>query len=263
MLKPLAIPMTSEIIDVLDVQIEVQRRGSGRPIILLPGEEGLEVESPFIERLAESREVVLLWPPGFGRSNRPEWVSFDDISYIYFDVLKRIGIERAPFIGCSLGGWIAAEMATKSDAVFEKLVLIDPYGIKIGGPMQRDIADIYALHPEKLTVLKWADPSRGERRLAERSDEELYIVARNIESTARLCWEPYMHNPKLLRRLHRISCPTLFVWGERDGIVSVDYGRAYSAVVPGSKFVSIPDAGHFPHIEQTQATFAAVIPFLA
>ena len=263
MLKPLTIPVTSNLVEIADVHIEVQRRGQGSPIILLPGEDGLEVESPFLERLAADHEVTLLWPPGFGLSNRPEWVTMDDVAYIYLDVIKRLGLEGAPVMGCSMGGWIALEMATKSEAAFSKMVLVDPYGIKVGGPMQRDIADIYAVHPDKIAALKWADPKCGERKLPERSEEELFIIARNIESTARLCWEPYMHNPKLRRRLHRVAVPTLFVWGEKDGIVSPDYGRAYAAGIPGARFVMIPDAGHLPHIEQTQAFFAALNPFLA
>ena len=264
MLQPLTLPVTSEIIEIGDTQIEVQRRGRGAPLLLLPGEDGLEIESPFLEVLAARHEVFLFWPPGFGRSNRPDWITcMDDVSYIYLDLMARFGFSKVPVIGCSVGGWIAAEMATKSDAMMSKLLLVDPVGIKIGGPTDRDIADIYAVHPAKIAAMKWADPKRSERDLASRPDDDLFILARNIESCARLCWEPYMHNPKLRKRLHRISVPTMFVWGAADGIVKPDYGRAYAGHVPGSRFVTIPDAGHLPHIEQTEAFFAAVNPFLA
>jgi pimeloyl-ACP methyl ester carboxylesterase len=263
MLHPLTLPVTSEIVEIGEVQIEVQRRGSGAPLVLLPGEEGLEVESPFLERLAAHYEVILLWPPGFGRSNRPEWLTMDDVPYIFLDVMARLGLHRVPVVGCSLGGWIAVEMATKSDALMSKLVLVSPYGIKVGGPTDRDIADIYALHPAKLASLKWVDPTKGQRDLVNRPDEELFIIARNIESCARLCWEPYMHNPRLRRRLHRISVPTLFVWGDSDGVVTPDYGRAYAQGVAGAQFALIPAAAHLPHVEQPEAFFAAIDPFLA
>ncbi len=263
MLQPLTLPVTSEIVEIGEVQIEVQRRGAGAPLLFLPGEDGLEVESPFLEMLAASHEVILIWPPGFGRSNRPEWVTMDDVPYLCLDVMARLGLDQVPVIGCSLGGWIAVEMATRSDALMSKLVLIDPYGIKIGGPMDRDIADIYALHPAKLAALKWVDAEKGRRDLVNRPDDELFIIARNIESCARLCWEPYMHNPKLRRRLHRVTVPTLFVWGEADGIVTPDYGRAYAAGVSGAQFALIADAAHLPHVEQPEAVLAAVVPFLA
>ena len=263
MLQPITIPMVSEIIRIGEVEIEVQRRGKGAPLLLLPGEDALEIESPFLTRLAENHEVILLWPPGFGKSNRPEWVAMDDVPYLYLDVMARLGLNSVPVLGCSMGGWIAVEMATRSDALMSRLVLVDPYGIKIGGPMDRDIADIYMEHPTRLAALKWADPAKGQRDLVSRSDDELFIIARNIESCARLCWEPYMHNPRLRRRLHRITKPTMFVWGEKDGIVTPDYGRAYAAGVSGARFELIANAGHLPHIEQTEAFFTAVDPFLS
>ena len=64
------------------------------------------------------------------------------------------------------------------------------------------------------------------------SDDELNIVARNRETLALLTWEPYMHNPKLKHRLHRVTVPTLFVRGASDGIVSADYLERYAALVP-------------------------------
>lgn len=262
MLQPLTIPVVSEIVEINDVTIEVERRGRGTPLLFLPSEEGLEVEAPLLARLAERHEVILLWPPGFGRSNRPEWVTIDDVPYLYLDVMERLGLKAIPIIGCSLGGWIAVEMATKSNDRISKLALIGPYGIKVGGPTDRDIADIYALHPKVLASLKWRDPTKGERNFPTRSDDELYIIARNIESTARLCWEPYMHNPKLRRRLHRVKAPTLIIWGAEDGIVTADYGRAYAAGIRGSQFIVIADAAHYPHIEQPDAVLAALYSFL-
>ena len=263
MLGPLSTPVTSELIDVNDVKIEVQRRGKGAPLLLLPGEEALEIEAPFIEKLAQTREVIVFWPPGFGKSSRPDWITcMDDVAYVHLDVMAKLGLDKIPVVGFSLGGWIAAEMAVKNDSRFSRLVLVDPYGIKIGGPTDRDIQDIWTLHPQKVAQLKWHDQEKGKRDVSQRSDDELYIIARNIESCARLCWEPYMHNPKLARRLHRIAAPTLVVWGANDGIVTPEYGRAYAAKIPGAKFVAIGDAGHLPHVEQPEAFLRELNAFI-
>ena len=254
MLRQLATPVKSEFVEIGDVKIEVERRGEGAPLLLLPGEEALEIEAPFLEKLAETREIILFWPPGFGKSNRPDWVaSMDDVAYIYLDVMAKLGLDNIPVVGFSLGGWIAAEMATKDCSRFSSLALVDAYGIKLGGPMDRDIADIWALHPEKVASLKWHDREKGKRDLSQRPDEELYVIARNIESCARLCWQPYMHNPKLTKRLHRISVKTLLIWGADDGIVKTDYAKGYAALIPGSRLAIIADAGHLPHVEQPEA----------
>lgn len=70
-----------------------------------------------------------------------------------------------------------------------------------------------------------------------------------------------MFAPKLRRRLHRVTVPVLVAWGEHDGIVTPDYGRAYAAAFPNGRFTLIPDAGHMPQLEQTGAVLAAIRDF--
>jgi pimeloyl-ACP methyl ester carboxylesterase len=87
-------------------------------------------------------------------------------------------------------------------------------------------------------------------------------MARNRETLALLAWEPYMHNPKLIHRLHRVTAPTLFLRGESDGLVSADYLDRYARLVPNSKLATIAQAGHVPQLEQPQATADKVLAFL-
>jgi pimeloyl-ACP methyl ester carboxylesterase len=255
--------LSEHFVTVADATIQVTRRGNGPPLMLLPGEEGLEGGASVVGQLAASHEVITLWPPGFGKSNRPDWITnVDDIAYLYLDVLKKLQLQDVPVVGFSLGGWIAAEMATKDQSRIAKLVLVAPYGIKVGGPMDRDIQDIWTLPPEKVAGLKWFDVAKGKRDFKSMADDELTIVARNTESFARFCWQPYMHNPKLKHRLHSISVPTLLIWGERDGIVTTDYGAAYSRLIPGATIAVISEAGHLPHIEQPTAFMKELAKFL-
>jgi pimeloyl-ACP methyl ester carboxylesterase len=254
---------STKFITIGDAQIELERRGKGKPILLLPGEEALESEAPFVDELARKFEVIIPQAPGYGRSNRPDWITnMDDISYIYLDLIEKLGLKKLTVMGFSLGGWIAAEMATKDDSAFAKLVLVDPYGIKVGGPYDRDIQDIWLQHPRKVMEQKWFDVEKGKRDFPSMPEAKLAIIARNVETTARFCWEPYMHNPKLKRRLHRIQVPTLVVWGKNDGIVSPDYGKAYSKMIKGAKFATVPKAGHYPHLEQPEAFMKAIAGFV-
>ncbi len=131
-----------------------------------------------------------------------------------------------------------------------------------GGPFDRDIADFWCLHPAETLKLKWHDPAKGKRDFPSMPEEKLTIVARNVESLARFCWEPFMHNPMLKRRLHRIKVPTRIIWGEQDGIVSTAYGKAYADAIPGAVLQTIPNAGHLPQLEQPEAFLAALHEFL-
>jgi pimeloyl-ACP methyl ester carboxylesterase len=245
------------------MELELERRGRGAPLLVLYGEEALELDSSVLAELARDHELIIPSPPGFGRSERPDWIETpDDISYVYLDLVETLGLAKLPVIGFSLGGWIALEMAAKDDGFFSKLVLVNPYGVKIGGPTDRDIADVWTLHPRKVAALKWFDQDKGRRDFTAMSDAELTIIARNNESFARFCWDPYMHNPKLKRFLHRVRVPTLFVWGEDDGIVTPDYGRAFSRLIPGAGFAIVGGAGHYPHLEQPAEFMTLVRDFL-
>jgi len=252
------------LVRVSGVELEIERRGRGRPLLVLYGEEALELDAAVLAELARGHELIIPSPPGFGRSERPDWIETpDDIGYIYLDLMERLDVGKVPAIGFSFGGWLALEMATKDDSFFSKLVLVDPYGVKVGGPMDRDIEDVWNIHPERVAKLKWFDGEKGKRDFTAMPERELAIIARNNESFARFCWDPCMHNPKLARRLHRVRVPTLFVWGANDGIVSPDYGKAYSRMIAGAEFSVIGKAGHYPHLEQPDEFMRLVRGFLA
>ena len=95
------------------------------------------------------------------------------------------------------------------------------------------------------------------------SEDELRIVARNRETAARFAWSPYMHDPKLKQRLHRIRIPTLVLWGTADKLIDESYGRAFCDAIPGAKFERIEGAGHFPHLERPKPFAAQALAFAA
>ncbi len=254
---------TETFVEIAGIRLELTRVGRGRPLLLLHGEDALECEAPFLELLTVDREVIIPSPPGFGRSERPDWVSSpDDIAYIYLELIDRLGLGGIDVLGCSLGGWIALEMATKDPGVFSRMTLAAPCGARFGSPTEREIADIWMLPPAEVTGRKWFDPAKGQRDYKAMPEEALTIIARNNESFARFCWEPYMHNPKLKHRLARVTTPTLFIWGENDGIVTPAYGRAFADHIPGATLALVTQAGHYPHIEQPDAFMRHLRGFL-
>ena len=232
-------------------------------MLWLHGEEGLDPQAPFLDLLAGTGRVVAPSHPGFGHSPESSTVdTVDDLAYLYLDLLAEQDRRDVIVIGASLGGWIAAEMAVRSIERIGALVLVAPLGIKVGDRETRDIPDIFALHPDEVTRLQYHDPARFAVDYAKRSDDELTVIARNREATALYAWEPYFHNPKLPQRLHRVTVPTLFVWGAQDRFVSATYyGAAYRAAIPGAQLELIDGAGHFPHLEQPEAVVELVRGF--
>ncbi|MFM9970720.1 MAG: alpha/beta fold hydrolase [Burkholderiales bacterium] len=248
---------------VAGARIELVRCGKGRPILYLHPHIGMEQAGPFIKLMAANAEVIAPSHPGFGESERPKGItSIDDIAYLYLEMLKDLDLHDVLLVGSSLGAWIALAMAVKSPERFAQMVLADPVGVKFSARDKLDIADIYAIPDKKFIELAYHDPSHAHRDYAAMSDEELMVVARNSESTARFCWSPYMYDPRLRHLLYRLHMPTLILWGASDRFAPLANGKNYVEAIVGAKFMEIANAGHFPHIEQPQATAEAIAAFI-
>jgi pimeloyl-ACP methyl ester carboxylesterase len=185
----------------------------------------------------------------------------DDMSYFYLDLLEQLDLRDVVVVGASFGGWIAAEIATKTTERLSRLVMIGAVGAKFGGRDRSDILDIFATPRSRWEELSFHDPQYAQRDYESLSDDELAVMARNRESTAHFAWNPYMYNPRLRHRLHRIRIPTLVLWGASDRFAPPDYGRRYCEAIPGAKFEEIAEAGHFPHIERPEAVARRTLEF--
>ena len=245
------------------VDLQVVRRGSGPQILMLHGGEGPIDQFPFFERMAERYEIIQPVHPGFGGTPIPEqFDNLQDLIFLYLDLIDLLDLSEAILLGFSMGGWAAAEIAVMNTQRFSKLVLVDSVGVKPGGPFDRDIADVFALSPAEQMRITWHDPSKAPDP-ATMTDDELQMLAANRVALGLYTWEPYMHNPKLRNRLHRIDIPTLLIWGESDGIVSPKYGQAFCDMIPGASMVVIPNAGHAPQIEQPEIFLEQFLQFAA
>ena len=249
-------------VEIQGARIDLITRGAGTPILFLHPELGNVFDHPVLDQLARRGKVYGPSHPGFGTSDLPAWMnSVDDLAYFYLDFLDTQALEDVIVVGASLGGWIAAEMSVRSTGRISHLVLAGAAGIKVSDREHRDFADYFALSQADLDALNFND-AKFAMDYKSMSDEALTIAFRNRESTGLFAWSPWMHNPKLLRRLHRIDVPTLVLWGANDRVVSPDYGRAYAAAIARATIDIISPSGHYPHIEQPAAFAQAVFSFV-
>lgn len=247
----------------MSVDLEILRRGSGRPVLLLHGLAPVDPDAPFLAGLAEHVEVLAPTHPGFGHSTRPD--DFDtvyDLVHLYLDLIARLPAEKVTLIGLSFGGWLAAEIAATYTPRVEKLVLVDALGIKVSDRETPDILDLFNTSPAEVTRRRWHAPDRFAPDYDAMEDDALVAHARNRDALCLYAWHPYMYNPQLAPWLRRLRVPTLVLWGASDGVVTETYGRAYSALIPGARFEAIAAAGHHPEIEQPETFVARVVAFL-
>jgi pimeloyl-ACP methyl ester carboxylesterase len=258
-----AIVGTAERMAVCGMELEVVRRGTGRPVLLLHGMQTFSPHIPFFQRLAAHAAVIAPSHPGFGHSPRPDgFETVYDLTRLYLDVLEALPHDKVTLIGFSFGGWLAAEVAVMSCQRIDRLVLVDPLGIKVGDRESADILDVFNTSPDEVQRRSWHDPSRWSPDYDAMTDAQLVERARNWDALSLYGWHPYMHSPRLAYWLRRIDVPTLVLWGASDRIVTPDYGRAYARLIPGAHFALIEQAGHHPEIEQPAEFVGRVLDFL-
>lgn len=233
------------------VHLDARFEGNGsRVALVLPGAERAQENSAFVEALGREFSVVTPSHPGFGRSPRPDWcTSVDDLAGMYLDWLDQSGHTDVTLVGLQFGGWVAMEIAVRDSARISQLVLVDTVGVKLGGPLDREIVDLFATPHAELERRFYADASFGLGDLGRAREEDVLELARNDEALATYGWQPYMHNPRLIHGIGRISVPTLVIWGGRDGIVTPEYGRGLAEKIPGARFEQIDQAGHRAQVE--------------
>ncbi len=153
-------------VTISGVNLEVEEKGQGRPVLFLHPGEGLQADRPWFDALAADHRVLAPHHPGFGGSALPDWLgTVDDLAYLYLDLAAQLELENAVLAGACFGGWVAAEMAVRNTARFSGLLLTAPLGIKAGGVLDRDIVDMHAIPRSEFMRLAWADPGQRRDRL--------------------------------------------------------------------------------------------------
>ncbi len=251
-----------EMVDVAGCKIQMRHAGQGPPFVYLHSALGETVWLPFLEQWAKRFEVFAPAHPGFAKSEGFDHISdIEDMVFHYVEVLDALGLEQVNLGGVSLGGWIAAEFAARWPERVSHLWLANAPGLWVEG---QSFFDLFA-HAENSTALRQAlfhDPNSYQATMiikdrSQLNEETLLTVFQSMTVLARLVWQrPY--DPKLARRLRRITCPSLVLAGASDRLVPPAIADEYHRLIPGSRLHIIQECGHLPMFEK-EAEFVEVV----
>jgi pimeloyl-ACP methyl ester carboxylesterase len=269
------VALAEERIDTSVGKVQVWRAGTGRPIVYLHSAMGEGPGLAFLEELAATNDVIAPVFPGFAESEGIDQIDdIEDAAFHVLDLLDQLGLDAVPFVGLSLGGWMAAEVATRYPERASRLVLVNSAGLYVA---DAPVTDIFGKPPAELAEVLFADQSHPVAQmmyaLAARYDdpaamseiplELLLPMVKSMSATAKLGWDPYLHNPKLGRRLHRITAPTLIVHGTEDKLFARAHAEAFAAGIEGSRIVDVEGGGHMLPLEKPVELANLVRDFLA
>lgn len=246
---------------VAGCEVNVLRGGSGEPLLYLHGAGGGGQWLPFLDALSQQFEVIAPEHPGFGRSETPGWLdNVGDLAYFYLEFIATLGLGKVHLAGASLGGWIAAEVAVRDQHPLRTLTLVAPAGIHVPGAPK---GDLFLWSPQQRIRNLFCDPAYAEAMLNQPlSEQDQELLMKNQITAAKLGWQPRFYNPDLAKWLHRITVPTLLLWGDADKIIPPPYGPAFQQLIPGSRLHVIRQCGHVPQLEKTDEFVVAVTGFL-
>ena len=247
----------------------VWEKGTGEPLGFLAGLGGLTEWTPFLDALAESRRVIVPSLPGFpgsGPSHRlldtlPDWIAAT------LDLLEAAGLDGRELAGHSVGGALAAEVAACSRATVKRLALIAPFGLfeesepvsDVWARRPTEFAELYSTRPAEFAAARLAPPAGLS---ADAAIEWQIVQARASEAAARLLWPT--GDLGLRKRLHRITCPTLLVWGSEDRIVPPSYAKRFAERIGGpTEIRTVSGAGHALDFDAPAESAVALRPPLA
>jgi len=261
----MAATFTEEFVEVAGSQIHLMKGGSGDPLLILHGAGGNPGWIRYVQELAEHYTVYIPSHPGYGQSERPDWLeTMNDMACFYTWFMEKQGLDGSRAIGFSMGGWLAAEIVASCQHSFSKLMLVDPAGIK---PERGEIADIFIISPSQIQEMLFHDPKQvpeyDQLFGQEPTPEQVQIAEQNREMAVRICWKPYMHDPRLPFLLGRVNIPTQIVWGHQDQLVPLECGEMFRDAIPGAKLSVIDKCGHLPNIEKPEEFIKIALDFLA
>ncbi|MFO0551405.1 MAG: alpha/beta fold hydrolase [Polyangiaceae bacterium] len=237
---------------------------------------------PTLWDLARDHRVIAVDVPGFGESDKP----IRPLHPAYFArwmqaFLDAIGVERAHFVGNSMGGRIALEIGLRAPERTDRLVLLAPslawrrFRFAVGAVRllrpELALAPLWVEHRFVVGVLQslFARPERIARAALDAAADEFMRVfdsPRGRIAFFHAAREIYLEDPHGVRgfwdRLKRLERPALFIFGDRDWLVPHAFRRHVEQALPGARCETFADCGHVPQFEFPDKTSERIRAFL-
>ncbi|HKV53324.1 MAG TPA: alpha/beta hydrolase [Candidatus Binataceae bacterium] len=253
---------TESFVEIAGGKIQMFKGGSGRPLVVLHHDIGNPGWLPFYDELARDFTVHVPSHPGFGKSDRPEWMrSVRDLAMVYQWLLDELKLGPVAIVGLGFGGWIAAEMAMMCHHGVSHLVLANPMGFL---PKNGEILDQFLINTIDYVRSGFENQDCNVARYsAEPTLDQLEQWEINREMTSRIAYKPYMYDQTLPYLIGGVSAPTLIVWGAQNRIVPAVCGEQYRQAIKGARLETIAGAGHFIEMEKPAELAGLVTGFVA
>jgi pimeloyl-ACP methyl ester carboxylesterase len=247
----------------------VQAGPGGPPIVLLHGFDSSLLEfRRLLPLLAQQRETWALDLLGFGFGVRSSQIDYSPPQItVHIQAFWQSQIQRPMvLVGASMGGAAAIDFTLNHPAAVAELILIDSAGLqqppKIGQFMVPPLD-------------RWATAFLKNPRIRQSISKSAYFDPQYASADAQLCAALHLQCDRWSEalisftksggygnygnQLNRLSQPTTILWGRHDRILGTKDAQQFHQLIPQSQLIWLERCGHVPHLEQPQATAAAIL----
>ncbi len=248
-------------IKIDDLKIYYKVSGSGKNLILLHGwrqdQNTWNLLAPY---LAEKYRVWRLDLPAFGLSDAPK-TAWSTPKYADFldKFIRANKIRKTTIIAHSFGARSAIFLASQKPKYLDKLVLINPAGLKPKKGFRKQFAFVTA----KVGKIFFSIPGLSAQK--KKVKERFYSLLQNEDYLRSGILKEIFNaiiNEDLIKNLKRINNPTLLIWGKNDTITPVSDAKIFNKNIKKSKLEIIEKSAHFPYIENQYEFVKVLEPFL-
>tara|TARA_R110000824_G_scaffold315042_1_gene501990 strand:- start:13683 stop:14453 length:771 start_codon:yes stop_codon:yes gene_type:complete len=247
-----------------------QYSSAGKPLIILHGLFGHQGNwATHAKALSDTFAVVGFDARNHGQSPHSETMSYELMAEDVMETMDALGIKSANFIGHSMGGKTAMQLALKHPERVEKLLVVDIAPVAYQAGPDEVLAGLQHLDPGNLFSRKQADESLqdyiGSKNIR---DFLLSNLQRSLEGAYQ--WRmglaaissSYAQLKAGLEAEKSFSGKTLFIKGEYSDYILSDYKSQILNMFPAAKIVEIAGAGHWVHSEKPEQFLKLARDFL-
>jgi len=247
------------------IHYRVEGNKDGPVILLIHGSNSmLQTWEPLVALLGDKYLLISIDLYGHGLTGPNPAGAYDAETNIAaaVKVLDTVGVDKAYWVGNSMGGWLTWRAALSVPERTAGLVLIDASGAQVeqkgqlylGARLaQSSIGQMLLPEITPRSLVKssleenFAQPERLTEELVDRYWELLRYPG-NRKAAVERAKTP--REPEKWAEVKTLKMPVLLLWGEQDKVIPLSHARAFAAAIPGSQLITYADAGHLP-MEET------------
>jgi 3-oxoadipate enol-lactonase len=252
-----------------DVEIAYDDLGTGLPVVFLHGFPlNRTMWDPQVGALVAECRCIPIDFRGMGDSTVSGPYSMDRYADDVIGVLDTLRIERAVFVGLSMGGYVAFAIWRRHAHRVRALVLADTRAVAdTVETIERRRAMIEAAEEQGSSAVANMQIAGLVGKTTRDKRPDIYDAMHRMMAQAAPegiigALEAMIERPDSTATLATINVPTMIVTGEEDVITPPRDARIMQASIPGSRLEILQLAGHLSNVERPAAFTTVVSEFL-